>query len=344
MPALSSGRLKAAIVGLGARGRQWAREVDRAPGWEIAACVDVDEGALRRTDPSLPVPADLCFTGLEEALERVRCDAVIVATSADRHVAPCETALSRGLGVLVEKPFALELADAVRLVELAEGSGTPLLVAHNYRLLRSQRAARRLVSEGVLGRVAMAVCQYYNVGHGPDPHDHLDHQVLWRIGVHHLDALPHVLGQAITGVMATFSGPPWGAPQDATTLQALMTLDGGTRAVYTATYASSGHEFFEGGQEYYERLVGERATLHVFHRWLVLCERGRRPRLVRRGPRRSTEEAALLDQLSAALREGAEPEASARANLRTLAAARACIRSADEGRWVDPRDLLAEDV
>ena len=56
-------------------------------------------------------------------------------------------------------------------------------------------------------------------------------------------------------------------------MQALLTFDAGTRAVYSATYESSGHEFFERGQEFYARFVGERATLHVLQRWLFLCER-----------------------------------------------------------------------
>src|SRR5205823_2108421 len=61
-------------------------------------------------------------------------------------------------------------------------------------------------------------------------------------------------------------------------LRVMLTFEDGARASYSATYESSGHEFFERGQEFYTRLVGERATLHVFQRWLVLCERGRWPR------------------------------------------------------------------
>jgi predicted dehydrogenase len=125
-------------------------------------------------------------------------------------------------------------------------------------------------------------------------------------------------------------------------MQALLTLEGGVNATYTASFESGGHEFFEGGQEYYERLIGERATLHIVHRWLVLCERGKRPRLIRRGPRRQTEDAQLLDQLRDAIERGREPDSSGRDNLATMAVVEACVRSAEEERWVDPRELLAE--
>jgi predicted dehydrogenase len=105
---------------------------------------------------------------------------------------------------------------------------------------------------------------------------------------------------------------------------------------YQALYDSRGHEFFERGQELYLRVAGERGTLHVLNRWLLWCARGRLPRLVRRGPRRETEEARLLRQLAESLRTGARPECSGRDNLHTLALVEACARSAAEARWVEP--------
>ena len=79
-------------------------------------------------------------------------------------------------------------------------------------------------------------------------------------------------------------------------------------------------------------------------RWLVLCPRGRLPRVVRRGARPVTEEVLLMRQVERALHDGEEPAASGRDNLRTVAVLEACARSAEEGRWVDPRELLAAHV
>ena len=125
-------------------------------------------------------------------------------------------------------------------------------------------------------------------------------------------------------------------------MRLLFSLESGTRALYTMSYESSGHEFFEGGQEFYARFVGERATLHIFHRWLVLCEKGRLPRLVRRGPRKITEEQVLLNQLKQALLAGEEPDSSGRDNLQTMAVVEACLRSVSEHKWINPQELLHE--
>src|SRR6185369_2726212 len=172
--------------------------------------------------------------------------------------------------------------------------------------------------------------------------ERLPHSVLWGVGVHHLDALRHVLGQEITGVAAQSFTSPSGTLPPGASLQTLLAFADGARGSYGATYESSGHEYFEGGQEFYLRYVGERATLHVFHRWLVLCARGRLPRLVRRGPRALTEERVLLRQMERAVLHGEEPDASGRDNLKTMAVLEACVRSSAERAWIDPREPLGE--
>jgi predicted dehydrogenase len=316
--------LRVALVGLGARGQDWVRELREHPAFELGAGVDVDPDKRELGTPA--------FSALGEAVESVSCDAAIVATPPADHADSCRQALERGLAVLVEKPFTERLADAVELVTLAEERGLPLLVGQNFRYLRSFRTVRRLVESGTLGHVHSVTAHYYRVPHVLSPYQYaIDHTVLWGPGVHHLDALRWALGQDAVAVMAE---------GDRSSIQVMLELEKGTRAVYSATYESSGHEFFERGQEFYERLVGERATLHVFQRWLFLCEGRKLPRLIRRGQRRVTEESILLTQLERAVTGGEEPDASGRRNLPTMAMVEACVRSAEERRWVEPGELL----
>jgi predicted dehydrogenase len=268
---------------------------------------------------------------------------VIVATPVAGHVEPCELALAHGLAVLVEKPFALNLQQATKLVSLAEQKSAALMVAQNYRYLRSFRTARRLISEGALGRVGMVVCQYYRVPQVMAASlARLNNSALWGAGIHHLDALRYVLNKRVTRVLAESFTLPWGTLPPGGSMQAMLSFEDETRAIYSATYESTGHEFFERGQEFYLRFIGEHATLHVFQRWLMLCEKGKLPRLVRRGARKVSEERILLDQLERALQSGADPDSSGRDNLQTMAIAEACLRSAASRSWVDAQELLDE--
>ncbi len=335
--------VRVVVVGMGPRGQDWLREIQSGSGYEVTACVDIEPALLNQVCQRGLSP-DKCFTDLKAALDQNNCAAVIVATSPGDHFGPCELALSRGLAVMVEKPFTLRLSDAVKLVSLAERTGAPLLVAQNFRYLRSFRTARRLVSEGVLGRVGMVVCQYYRVPHSMAAGlAALDNSVLWGMGIHHLDALRYILNKRVTGVLAESFTVPWGKLPRGGSIQLLLSFEDETRALYSATYESSGHEFFERGQEFYLRLVGERATLHVFQRWLVLCETGKLPRLVRRGPRKISEERILLDQLERAVNDGEVPPSSGRDNLQTMATMEACLLSTTERVWVNPQELLNDE-
>lgn len=336
--------IRIAVVGMGCRGQDWVREVKKAaPAFKLVACVDVDAQALQRASTQFGISSAQCFTRLEDVLDAGTCDAVIIATPADCHATTCEAALTRKLPVLIEKPFTVHLTDAVRLVSLAEANSTPLLVAQNYRYLRSFSTVKRLIDQGALGKVAMVVCHYYRPFHTMAASlAKQSHSVLWGISVHHLDALRYVLGTEVTDVVADSFTSSWGNLPRGASLQLMLSMANQTRVSYSATYESTGHTLFEGGQEFYARFIGERATLHLFHRWLILWENGKLPRLVRRGPRKKTEERVLLDQFERTLVHGETPEVSGRDNLQTVAVLEACVRSAVEGRSINPQELLRE--
>src|SRR6476620_2422516 len=174
--------LRVVVVGLGPRGQDWLREIQNTPGFELAAAVDSDPRVLEQATSRGLSPAQ-AFTDLKTALEQHTSDAVIVSTSVDSHFDPCELALALGLAVVVEKPFVLSLAAATRLVALAEQKSSPLIVAQNYRYMRSFRSARRLIAEGVLGLVGMVVCQYYRVPQTmAGSLSRLDNSALWGAG------------------------------------------------------------------------------------------------------------------------------------------------------------------
>ena len=335
--------IKIAITGAGLRGRDWIKEVKATSDFELVACIDIDPAILEATARMFQLSESNCFSDLEEAIRNVRCDAVLVVTPADQHFKDCHTALSYGKAVLVEKPFTTTLRAAHQLVSLAEAKQLPLIVAQNYRYLRSYRTVRQLLKEGRLGRVGIVVCQYYRVPHEMSLAQRTTTQsVLWGIGVHHLDVLRYVLDDVVTNVMSDDFTLSWTNLPKGASIRTMLSFANGTQCFYTATYESRGHEFFENGQEFYARFVGELATLHVFQRWLILCEKGKLPRLLRRGSRKTTEEQTLLNQLKQAMGGNEDPEASGRDNLQTMALLEACLISSAKQTWTNPQELLDE--
>lgn len=328
------------VVGAGARGHHWIREVSGSLSWELAGVVETDPGVLAlATDEQEtgPIPG---FNDLASALTATSPTAAILATPAELHYESALECLEAGCALLIEKPFADNLARAAELVTRAEEANVPILVGQNYRYMRAHRTARKVVAGGRLGRVLLVDARYYRVPHGLSPSMAASPwSVTWGMAVHHLDALRHVLGKEVAEVTATSSTLDPDRNPPGATLQVLLGFEGGARASYSATYESSGHQFFEGGQEFYERIVGDEATLHMFQRWLFLCANGKLPRPLRRGKRAISEETVLLGELSKAI-AGESYGCSGRDNLKTMAVVEACMRSSDEKRSIDPRDLL----
>ena len=78
---------------------------------------------------------------------------VIIATPAVTHAALALDALDAGKDVLVEKPLAVAVADAEKVVDLAEARQRILMVGHVLEYHPAVLKLRELIEEGALGKL-----------------------------------------------------------------------------------------------------------------------------------------------------------------------------------------------
>ena len=88
----------------------------------------------------LSIPADLVYLGLPPS----------------EHAVWAIEALRAGRGVLCEKPFALDAAEAEAMVGAAAEAGLPLLEAFHYRFHPAFERVRSLLDAGAIGRLVRA--------------------------------------------------------------------------------------------------------------------------------------------------------------------------------------------
>jgi predicted dehydrogenase len=119
-------RLKVAVFGAGNWGRNHVRTVAGLPEAELAAVCDVSPTVCEAMTRQYPGT----FVTDDPAAALDRAEAVVVTTPAASHAALAEQAIARGLPVLVEKPFALNVQDAEAVAESAARHGVPVLVGH----------------------------------------------------------------------------------------------------------------------------------------------------------------------------------------------------------------------
>lgn len=142
--------LRIALVGCGAISEQMHLPV--LAGHEklrLAALVDRDETRARRLAEGYGVGRVLTDAAL---LDPAEIDAAIVATPPFHH-GPCSIdLLKRGIHVLVEKPMALNLAEAEAMVQAGRDSGRVLSVGFFRRLCPSIRLLKSILDSRWLGR------------------------------------------------------------------------------------------------------------------------------------------------------------------------------------------------
>jgi predicted dehydrogenase len=139
------------LVGYGFGGRYFhAPLIASAPECELVAVQT--SAPERREQVAAELPGTAAVASLDE-LVAAGVEAVAISTPADTHTALTEQALRRGLGVVCDKPFALDAAAARGTVELAEGLGRALSPYQNRRWDSEFATVRRLVEAGELGEV-----------------------------------------------------------------------------------------------------------------------------------------------------------------------------------------------
>ena len=86
-------------------------------------------------------------------LGELKPDVAVVITPHYNHAEIAIACLQAGCNVLVEKPMALEVAEADAMIAAAQASGKLLAINFQHRQRPEVRAARRLIQEGRLGKL-----------------------------------------------------------------------------------------------------------------------------------------------------------------------------------------------
>lgn len=145
--------VKIAVVGCGVVATAYYLPVlMNDPRAEIAAVCDLDP---LRTEACVRLfGAKAAYQDYFKMLEEAELDAVWILTAPGTHVRFTLAAVEKGLHVLLQKPMAMNVDDATRIVDAVRAKGVKCLVEpSNTTLLHPGWAeARRLIDAGVLGR------------------------------------------------------------------------------------------------------------------------------------------------------------------------------------------------
>lgn len=145
----SDRRLRMGVVGVGAMGAQHAENIARGvPEATLVAVFDAQPAAAERVARALDCDHT---TSLDDLLRRDDLDAVVIVSPPRFHAEHAVAALAAGKHVLLEKPMALTLADADRIIAAAADAKRRLQVGFMRRYDPAYVAAKRRIVAGDIG-------------------------------------------------------------------------------------------------------------------------------------------------------------------------------------------------
>lgn len=182
---------RVAVVGCGHWGGNLLRNF-HALGALSALCETAPERA-RELSKHYQVPA----LSLDEVLTANDIDGVVLATSAETHASLALHALDAGKHVFVEKPLALKIEDAEKVLETAKAKHRHVMVGHLLHYHPAFLKLKELVGRGELGRLEYIYSNRLNLGKFRREED-----VFWSFAPHDISMILALAGEAPESVDA----------------------------------------------------------------------------------------------------------------------------------------------
>ncbi len=149
-----------AVIGAGRIGTLRAVMAAAHPAVKFLAVSDCD--STRAQKLAARTGAQFHSTDNLSVISRPEVTAVIVSTIELEHSLPVLQALELGKAVLVEKPLALDLGEADKLIAAVARTGGDLRVGFSRRYKDRYLLAKEQILQGRLGRVTSAAARVYN--------------------------------------------------------------------------------------------------------------------------------------------------------------------------------------
>lgn len=240
--------LRAGVIGLGWAGQQHMTGYRLDDSTELVALSGMEADELGRLGEQHEV--EHRYTDWQAMIAEAELDVLSVCTPTALHAPMAIGALNAGIHVLSEKPMADHAGNASAMVEAAKANDRVLDVSFNHRRRGDVVAAKRIVDQGVLGKIYYAKAGWMRRAGIPGLGSWFTKKALagggpmMDLGVHMLDIALHLMGEP---TVTTVSGSSY--------------AEFGPRGLGGASSKNGGNKWSGGGEATFE--VEDLATAFV---------------------------------------------------------------------------------
>jgi predicted dehydrogenase len=328
-----------AVVGCGGIARGAHLPAYRDFGYRVVAACDVLEENARGAAETFGIP--FWTTRLEEVLERPEVDVVDLAVHAAQRLPLVKQIAAAGKPILSQKPFALTLADAQRMVETCREAGVTLMVNQQARWAPAHRALKVMIERGGLGHIYSVTHLLRAFQDVPGSwYVNLEHFNILDHGIHYIDLTRYFTGLTPQRVKATTTMVPGQAAVTPMIYSILCEYAPDAQVMSTLHFnnivgarSAHRHEWFVDGTEgsvaasqtelvlSYREDPHAKQVIQLQGRWFPEAFGG------------------SMGEMLSALAEGRAPATSGHDNLNSIRIAQAAVLSSETGRAVELADL-----
>ena len=125
-----------------------------ANGLDIIAISDINRNNMIDTVNKFHLPSEVrLYSDYRVLLKEEKLDLIAIATESGKHAEIALDCIEAGVNIIIEKPIALSLCDADRIIEASEQMGVKICACHQNRFNKSIQKIRQAVDEGRFGKL-----------------------------------------------------------------------------------------------------------------------------------------------------------------------------------------------
>jgi predicted dehydrogenase len=191
---------RAGLIGCGGIANHHARILAGLENVELVAFCDIEAERARQFAEKYSEGSAATFTAYAEMFDRSPMDVVFICLPPFAHRDEVEQAAARGIHILIEKPIALDLATADRMVAATNSAGVKTQVGFMSRFGAAVERVKGMLESGTAGPPGLLVGKYYcNSLHAPwwREKEKSGGQIVEQI-IHTYDVARYLLGEPVS--------------------------------------------------------------------------------------------------------------------------------------------------
>ncbi len=309
----------------------------RKMGYKVVGLCDVVEETTRSVAAKFDVP--FWTTNLDDLLAMDEVKVIDLAVHANMRLPLVERIAAAGKNILSQKPFAMNLQDAERMVEICDRAGVTIMVNQQARWAPAHRALKVLIDKGALGDVISVVHMHRSFQDIPGSwYVNLKDFNLMDHGIHYIDLTRYFTGKTPTRVKATTANMPGQVAVSPMMYSILCEYELDVNLMSTIHF----NNIVESPRthEYTWYIDGTKGSAVATHERVTIALRDTPDdiHVVKlQGTWFFDAFGASMGEMLSALHEGRQPLTAARDNLETIRLANAALISSNTGKAIDLR-------